>query len=169
MPTIHIARNLLTAVDESVLSSDEKKVAELLVEEDAIGRALRAHGEKDVPLAETLSKALPRVKDLYDRCPDDYRDRFMLQLAASTFIDMAAHTQRAYFTDAGTRREQQDVLDHDRYKSDGEETMMTLDRLFSEAPGHQGAILFQQPKHIAVLRGLFGELAEQFVVQEQHS
>lgn len=159
--------NLLEVVDSAILTADDKKVAELLVEENVTGWALRNHSEKGAPLEDVLRRAMPEIKSLYDRCPDDYKDRFMLQLAASCFIDMAAHTRRARYIDAGTQRVRQDVLHRDRYKRSGEETMMTLDRLFSEAPEYQGAVLFHQPKHIAVLRGLFGEVAEQFIVQEQ--
>jgi hypothetical protein len=84
-------------------------------------------------------------------------------LSAANYV----YEERARYIDAGTQRVRHDIHQRNRYKSSGKETMMTLDRLFSEEPEHQGTVLFDRPEHKAVLRGLFGEAAEQFVVQEQ--
>jgi hypothetical protein len=153
---------------DSNLTSDEQQVVLLHVEEETIGRALKRHTEKGVPLEDVLQKGRADLQGLLDRCPDDYRDRFMFQLAGITFSDMAAHTQRAFYTSAEDGWVHQDVTDSDRYVNGNPargETNNSLDRLFSEAPEDRHAIRFRGAGRIAVIRGLFPEHYEQFVSQ----
>lgn len=153
---------------DSNLDADQRAVVQLHVEEESIGWALRKHTEKGVPLEDVLQKARADLQNLLDRCPDNYRDRFMFQLAGVTFSDMAAHTQRAYHIRAADGQVHQDVTDKDRYiygdPANGE-TNMTLDRLFSEAPEDREAIRFRGAGRIAVIQGLFPDYYEQFVSQ----
>lgn len=153
---------------DSTMSLAEKEVVQLLVEEEIIGWTLRQHTEKGTPLDDALRKGRADLQGLLDRCPDDYRDRFMLQIAGVTVSDMAAHTQRAYYTSAQDGLIWQDVADNDRY-IDGDpangETEMTLDRLFSEAPEDKMHLRFRGSGRIAVIRGLFPDHYEQFVSQ----
>jgi hypothetical protein len=152
----------------SNLTADEQAVVLLHVEEATIGWTLRQHTEKGMSLEDVLRKGRADLQNLLDRCPDDYRDRFMFQLAGVTFSDMAAHTQRAYHIRTPDGQVQQDVTNRDRY-IDGDpangETKKTLDRLFSEAPGDRNAIRFRGAGRIAVIQGLFPDHYEQFVSQ----
>lgn len=153
---------------DSSLISDERIVTELHVEEEITGWALRQHTERGVPLDDVLQKARADLRALLNRCPDDYHDRFMFQLAGATFADMAAHTQRAHYVSAADGQEYQDVADRDRYvggvPANGE-TNMTLDRLFSEAPEDRGTVRFKGAGRIAVIQGLFPDHYEHFVSQ----
>lgn len=153
-------------LEDSNLDMDERTVTQLYVEEGIIGWALRQHTEKGAPLEDILRKARADLRVLLDRCPDAYRDRFMFQLAGTTFTDMAAHTQRAYYVNASDGQVHQDVTDADRY-IDGDpangETKKTLDRLFSEAREDRNTIRFKGAGRIAVIRGLLPDHYEQFV------
>ncbi|HEU4914209.1 MAG TPA: hypothetical protein VFT16_02260 [Candidatus Saccharimonadales bacterium] len=159
-------------LQDSNLNADERTVVQLHVEEESIGWALKSHTEKGFPLEDVLQKTRADLQSLLDRCPDDYRDRFMFQLAGITFSDMAAHTQRAYYTSARDGRIYQDVTDGDRYihgdPANGE-TKKTLDRLFSEAPEDKDAIRFCGVGRIAVIQGLFPDHYEHFVSQADNA
>lgn len=160
-----IARRLLR---DSNLTTDEQAVVQLHVEEEVIGWTIRQHTEKGMPLEDALRKGRADLQNLIDRCPDDYRDRFLFQLAGVTFSDMAAHTQRAYHIRASDGQVRQDVTGKDRYINGNPasgETNMTLDRLFSEDPEDRGAIRFRGAGRIAIIQGLFPEHYEQFVSQ----
>jgi hypothetical protein len=165
---IHNSWMTARLLKDSNLNTDERTVVQLHVEEEIIGWTLRQHTEKGMPLEDALRKGRADLQKLLDRCPDDYRDRFMFQLAGVTFSDMAAHTQRAYYIRASDRQVRQDVTDKDRF-IDGNpangETNMTLDRLFSEAPEDSDAIRFHGAGRIAVIQGLFPDHYEHFVSQ----
>jgi len=158
-----ITRRLLA---DSNLNADQRKVIELHVEEKIVGWALAAYTEKGIPLEDVLQKGRQELQSLFGRCPADYRGRFKFQLAGTTFADMAAHTQKAYFISAADGHIYQDVTDADRYiwgDAANGETEMTLDRLFSEAPEDAGRVRFRGAGRIAVIQGLFPEHYEQFI------
>ncbi|HSX33367.1 MAG TPA: hypothetical protein VLF91_03465 [Candidatus Saccharimonadales bacterium] len=150
-----VAGNVLGPVPRDVLSPDEKAVIGLLIRQTVIGRALIRHGEKGMPLEEAVAPALAQLNELRTQCPDDYHDRFDDYLLMSYLVDAGAHTQRAQYVDAATGRVMTDVSHTDRFTPDGQETMRSLDRLFSEAPEDVGQLRLFQPAHLAVMRQLF--------------
>lgn len=154
-----VARNVLDPISSDVLSRDEKTVIPLLMK-DFIGKALRRHGEKGHELDDVVAEARQELEQLYAQCPDDYRDHFDYLLITSYLGDAGGHTQKAYYIDAATGEKRQDVTDTNRYNPDGSETMMTLDRLFSEAPTDIDTLRLHQPKHRAVIGRLFPGLPE---------
>lgn len=155
---LRVAKNVLSVVPEDILSTDEKTVIELLVQQTAVGKALRRHDEKGVPLDDVVTEAQIELNRLRGQCPSGYKDRFDLHLVASYLTDAGAHTQRAYYTDAATGNVVPDVTPRDRYNADGSKTGMTLDHLFSEAPEDRTTLRLIRPKHLAVMEQLFPDL-----------
>ncbi|HUB93888.1 MAG TPA: hypothetical protein VMB52_05285 [Verrucomicrobiae bacterium] len=150
-----LADNTLDSLPSDVLSVDERTVIKLLIRQTAIGTALRKHQEKGTPLDEVVAEAMGELDLLRTQCPPDYRDRFDTYLIVSFLGDAGGHTQRALYTDAATGEVRSDVTLEDRFNSDGSETMMTLDRLFSEAPEDVHTLRLHELKHRAVMRRLF--------------
>lgn len=150
-----MADNLLDPLPPDVLTDDEKTVIKLLIQQSSIGHALYLHSQKDKPLDEVVAGAEIELNRLREQCPPEYRDRFDDYLLVSYLTDAGAHTQRARYTDAATGEVLPDVLPQHRYNSDGTETMMTLDHIFSEAPEDMDGLRLFQPKHLAVMRRLF--------------
>ncbi|HEV2403682.1 MAG TPA: hypothetical protein VGS08_05795 [Candidatus Saccharimonadales bacterium] len=150
-----VAANVLAPVPADVLSVDEKKVIKLLVQQTALGKALRKHHEKGVPLDEAVAEAEEELNRLRKQCPPAYKDRFDVYSVVGFLVDAGAHTRRALYTDAATGEVRPDVLPENRFKPDGSETMMTLDRLFSEVPDNMGKLKLHHPNHLAVMHRLF--------------
>lgn len=163
---VRVARNLLAIIEPSVLSREEKQVAQLLIEEDSIAKALRHHGEENVPLYNVVTQASKAVNNLVKWCPADFQDRLPYQILTSRIINMAAHTQRARHLSADTKRVRRNVRFADRYGRNGKDLRQTSDRYFSEKPEDLNTIRFN-PAHAPVLRGIFGDLADQFIASDQ--
>jgi len=147
--------NVLGPVPADILTSDEKTVIKLLIQQTSIGDALRLHSQKGKALDEVVAMATQELDGLRAQCPDDYRDRFDDYLLISYLTDAGAHTQRARYTDAKSGTVMADVTHEDRFNPDGSEVGLTLDRLFSEAPDDMNTLKLFQPKHLAVMRLLF--------------
>jgi hypothetical protein len=150
-----IADNVLSPLPSHILTDAEKKVVKLLIRQTSIGTALMRHYEYDTPLDHVVREAEAELNELRDQCPHDYRDRFDDYLLVSYLADAGAHTQRAQFKDAATGQICWDVLPEHRFNADGSETMMTLDRIFSDSPEDKGALKLFQPKPLAVMQRLF--------------
>jgi len=114
-----VARNVLTPLSSDVLTTDEKTVIQLLIQQNSIGTALRRHGEKGAPLDEIVADANQELDRLREQCPPDYRERFDDYLVVSYLADAGAHTQRARYKAAETGEIMVDVTDTDRYNPDG--------------------------------------------------
>lgn len=150
-----MANNVLDPLPSDVLTVDERTVAKLLVQQTSVGTALYRYSEKDMPLDDVVAEAEAELNRLREQCPSEYRDRFDDYLLVSYLADAGAHTQRARYRDAATVEVRPDVMPEDRFNPDGTETMMSLDRLFSEAPEDMTTLKLFQPKHLAVMRRLF--------------
>lgn len=150
-----VARNLLDPLPADVLTTDEKTVIKLLVQQTAIGTALYKHGEKGLPLGSVVAEAEAALDLLRNQCPAEYRDRFDDYLLVSYLVDAGAHTERARYKDVATGEVRPDVTHEDRFHSYGSETGKSLDRIFSEAPEHTATLKLYQPKHLAVMSRLF--------------
>lgn len=149
---IRVARNILGPLPSDILTPDEKTVIELLVQQSAIGTALGHYNDRGAELEETIQIASAKLDTLRRQCPHDYRDRFDDYLLVSFFADAGAHTQKACFTDAKSGEVLPDVLPENRFTPDGEETMLTLDRIFDDS---RPDLALCQPKHLEVMRRLF--------------
>jgi len=141
-----IADNVLDPLPPDILTTDEKTVIKLLIQQTSIGTALYRHSEKDVPLDEVITDAEAELDRLREQCPPEYRDRFDDYLLVSYLTDAGAHTQRARYKDVATGEVRVDVLPENRFNPDG---------LFSEAPDDMATLKLFQPKHLAVMRRLF--------------
>ena len=148
-----ITHNVLMAVSAAVLSLEEEAVIRLLGRQSSIGQALYQHSEKGSSLGEAVAPAQQELGKLRGLCPPDYRDRFDDYLIVSYLADAGAHTQKARFKDATTGEIMPDVTEEDRFTADGQETGLSLDRLFS--PDHPDDLRLFQPKHLAVMEQLF--------------
>ncbi len=150
-----MANNVLDPLPSDVLTVSERTVIKLLIQQASVGTALYRHSEKDMPLDDVVAEAEAKLDCLREQCPPEYSDRFDDYLLVSYLADAGAHTQRARYKDAATGDVLPDVMPENRYNSDGRETMMTLDRLFSETPEDMATLKLFQPKHLAVARRLF--------------
>lgn len=150
-----MANNVLDPLPSDVLTVDERTVIKLLIQQTSVGTALYRHSEKDMPLDEVVTEAEAKLNRLREQCPPEYRDRFDEYLLVSYLADAGAHTQRARYKDAATGEVRPDVMPENRFNPDGSETMMSLDRIFSEAPEDMATLKIFQPKHLAVMQRLF--------------
>lgn len=150
-----MANNVLDSLPSDVLTANERTVIKLLIQQSSVGTALYRHSEKGKPLDDVVVEAEAELNLLREQCPLEYRDRFDDYLLVSYLADAGAHTQRARYKDASTGDVLPDVLPENRFNPDGSETMMTLDRIFSEAPEDTDTLKLYQQRHLAVMKRLF--------------
>jgi hypothetical protein len=151
---LRVARNLLPAIDESVLSLDEKRVIDLLVDQRYLGPALQQI-TKGAAVDEVAGFAKRHIDTLRNQCPDDYRDRFDHQLYVSYMADAGAHTLRAYYMNAETHQLEADVTREQSRRHPGHPGGYTLDFLFEPAPR---PLALKHPGHVALMHQVFPDL-----------
>ena len=151
---LQVMQNILpysNALDES-----QKKVIELLASTDILGPAIHAYQDKNVPFDEVMGIAEEKLIRLYREFPEKYADRLEAYVDIVYRSDAGAHTQHpaARHVHMETGALQPDVTDKNRAFRSKKGKQMTLDRLFSEAPGDHGKLRFYREKDLEVVRRL---------------
>ncbi len=149
-----LIQNILPYLE--TLSSDQKEVIELLATHDMIGTAMRKYNDKGQPFEEVVGEAEAQMDELRRQLPDAYKDRAEQYVDVVFRADAGAHTQHpaARYVDIATGHVMPDVTDEDRRRTNTKGLPLTLDRLFSEEPEHQGKLRFYRAKDLEVVRRL---------------
>lgn len=150
-----IMRNILPHTE--ALSRDQKKVMETLALKDMVGSAIRKYHDKELLFEDAISDAQQAMRDVRNQFPGSYKDRAELYVDAVFRADAGAHTQHpaARYVNIATGKIEADVSNANRKVTNEKGLPMTLDRLFSEAPGDIGKLRYHRPKDLEVVQRLF--------------
>jgi hypothetical protein len=153
-----VLQNILPHVD--ALTKDQKRVMELVLVRDMLGRAIFRHHDLKHSLEEVMSEAEGEMSELRRALPGKYKDKADIYVDALYRADAGAHTQHpaARYIDPKTGKMYSDVTNQDKRTLDKYGYPATLDRIFSQSPRDRGKLRFHRPEDLEVVERLLPSL-----------